>query len=79
MNRFTVKFAFLQGFYWVSSCFVYAFAERFLTAYGFGVQQVGFVMASANAAALLLQPLPPMAICLHAVLPAQEACPGRTS
>lgn len=57
MNRFTVKFAFLQGFYWVSSCFVYAFAERFLTAYGFGVQQVGFVMASANAAALLLQPL----------------------
>lgn len=57
MSRYTRTYAFLQGFYWISACFVYTFAERFLTAYGFSVQHVGIVLASANAASLLLQPL----------------------
>ncbi len=57
MSRFTGKFAILQGFYWITSCLVFAYAERFLTAYGFSVQHVGFVMAAANGIALLMQPL----------------------
>lgn len=57
MSRYTAKFALLQGFYWITSCLVYAYAERFLTAFGFSVQHVGFVMATANGIALLMQPL----------------------
>ena len=57
MSKYTRRFAILQGFYWIAACLVYSFAERFLTAYGFSVQQVGLVLASANGAALLLQPL----------------------
>ena len=56
MSRYTRIYSLLQGFYWISACFVYTFAERFLTAYGFSVRQVGIVLASANAASLLLQP-----------------------
>ncbi len=57
MNRYTVPFAALQSLYWVAAAFIYAFAERFLSAYGFSVQHVGFILAGANVAALLLQPL----------------------
>ena len=57
MSRYTRRFALLQGFYWIAACFVYAFAERFLTAHGFTVPQVGLVLALSNGAALLLQPL----------------------
>lgn len=57
MSRYTCRFALLQGFYWVAACLVYSFAERFLTAHGFSVEQVGLVLATANGAALLLQPL----------------------
>ncbi len=56
MSRYTAKFAVLQSFYWIAACFVYAFAERFLSAYGFAVQRIGFLTAGANAVALLLQP-----------------------
>lgn len=57
MSRITWKFAVLQGLYWIGACVVCSFAERLLTAYGCSVQQVGLIMAGANGAALLLQPL----------------------
>ena len=57
MSRYTRIFSLLQSFYWVSACFVYTFAERFLLAYGFSVHQIGMVLASANLASLFLQPL----------------------
>lgn len=56
MNRRTVSFTILQGFYWITACVIYTFSERFLTAYGFSVSQVGIVTAAANIFSLLLQP-----------------------
>ena len=57
MSRYTRNFSILQGCYWIAACFLYAFAERFLLARGFTVQEVGIVLAVSNGAALLLQPL----------------------
>lgn len=57
MSQYTFKYAFLQSCYWITACLVYAFSERFLTAYGFSVVQVGYITAGSNLAALFLQPL----------------------
>lgn len=57
MNQRTAFFTVLQGFYWITACIIYTFSERFLTAYGFSVPQVGIITAAANIFSLLLQPL----------------------
>ncbi len=54
---YTFNFCILQCCYWISVCLVYAFAERFLSAYGLTKTQIGLTMALANVAALLLQPV----------------------
>ncbi len=53
----TFKLSALFGFYWMTSCMVYAYAERFLLYYGFSTAEIGLVLALAYLASMLLQPL----------------------
>jgi len=53
----TFKLSVLFGFYWMTSCMVYSYAERFLLYYGFRTDEIGVVLAAAYLLGMLLQPL----------------------
>ena len=53
----TFKLSLLYGFYWMTSCMVYSYAERFLLHCGFTTDRIGFVLALAYLASIILQPL----------------------
>lgn len=52
----TIKYAGLQGLYWMSFCSVYSFASVFLLSQEFENQQIGFLLALANILSVILQP-----------------------
>lgn len=56
INR-TFKLSVLFGFYWMTSCVVYSYTERFLLYYGFRTDEIGLVLAAAYLLGMLLQPL----------------------
>jgi len=53
----TIKFAFLQGSYWMSFCAVYNFATVYLLSKSFSSKEVGVMLAAINIFAAVLQPL----------------------
>jgi PPP family 3-phenylpropionic acid transporter len=53
----TIKFALLQGSYWMSFCAVYNFATVYLLSKSFSSKEVGVMLAAINIFAAVLQPL----------------------
>ncbi|MGB4589543.1 MAG: MFS transporter [Clostridiaceae bacterium] len=53
----TIKFALLQGSYWMSFCAIYNFATVFLLSKSFSSKEVGVMLAAINIFAAVLQPL----------------------
>lgn len=56
-NKLTVKYALVQGAYWMAYCSVHAYAAVYLLDKGFGNGQIGLLLAGANILAVILQPL----------------------
>lgn len=52
----TFKLSLLYACYWVSSCMIYSYAERFLLHYGFRTDEIGISVAIAYLAAMIVQP-----------------------
>lgn len=57
VRQLTIKYAFLQGTFWISQCSIYSFAAVYLKSIGFQNVQIGMVMASAAVLSIFLQPL----------------------
>ena len=53
----TIKFALLQGSYWMSFCAIYNFATVYLLSRSFTSKEVGVMLAAINIIAAVLQPL----------------------
>ena len=53
----TFKLSLLYACYWVSSCMIYSYAERFLLHYGFRTDEIGISVAIAYLAAMIVQPM----------------------
>lgn len=53
----TIKFALLQGSYWMSFCAIYNFATVYLLSKSFTSKEVGIMLAAINIIAAVLQPL----------------------
>lgn len=56
-QKLTARYAPVQAFYWASFNAIYAFASVYLLQRGFNNTQIGVLLAAANSAAVLLQPL----------------------
>lgn len=58
-NRFlpTIKYAWLQGSFWMSFCIVFAYASMFLLSRGFSNSAIGLIIAVAGVISVLLQPV----------------------
>ena len=56
-KHLTIKYAMLQGSYWMSFCAVYNFATVYLLSKSFSSKEVGVMLAAINIVAAVLQPL----------------------
>lgn len=56
-KQLTVKYAFLQGTFWMSECSICSFAAVYLKSREFTNVQIGLVLALASILSILLQPL----------------------
>ena len=52
-----IKYIFIQIFYWALSCSTYAFANSYFTYKGFGISDVGNVLAISSLISVIIQPL----------------------
>lgn len=53
----TVRYAWLQGGFWMSFCIVFNYAGVFLLSKGYSNSEIGIIVASAGLVSVLLQPL----------------------
>ena len=56
-RQLTIKYAFLQGSYWISQCIIYSFAAVFLQYKNFNNTQIGIVLSLSSILSIILQPV----------------------
>ncbi len=56
VRSLTIRYACLQGLYWMVFCSLYSFASVFLLAQDFANREIGILLAAANISAVFLQP-----------------------
>lgn len=56
-RELTIKYAFLQGTFWISECCIFSFAAVFLHWKNFSNVQIGLVMSLASVLSILMQPI----------------------
>ena len=56
-KRLTLKYALIQGLYWMSFCTVINFAVVFLSSKGYSNESIGVIVALANVASIFTQPI----------------------
>lgn len=55
-NRLTLKYSFIQGFYWMNFSAIMGFASLYLLDGGFSNTEIGMIMAVAGIISAILQP-----------------------
>lgn len=56
-KQLTLKYAFLQGSYWISECIIYSFAAVFLQYKNFSNTHIGIVLSLSAIISIILQPV----------------------
>lgn len=56
-KQLTIKYAYLQGMYWITQCIIFSFAAVFLQYKNFNNTQIGMVLSVSSILSIILQPV----------------------